>query len=518
MVDGDEECDDGQDNGKVALDGCTEGCTYFGSFELVLSMSSGGTATKGSFEDAHDRVVNKMEDCRVRFDNRLADVRHIEYTNTSLRFDFQELNAWHNNWDSYAFAYVEKGVKAGFGASYRRGHDNEVWKKDNQQHGIAYWQGTQVDVYCERESAYAHVATFDGAGNAKSGTWDDLYSQVAEQGATCKLKYDGRIATSPHVEYAQNKLYFDFLGLHAHWDGWDTYAYIDITPGSRAGIGAAYRRGHENYIWKKDRQQHGEAEWHNMTVAVHCRNPFANEFIISALGVVTKGTWDDLYSQVADEARECKVMYDNRSSEPKYVEYTDNSLRFDFMNLHAYHDSWDSFASVLVTKGGTTGVRANYRRGHANVIWNKTLSQHSDKHVLSTTVRVRCSDSPTFTKIFTISGAGADLFNTWDGFFTSMADTQHGFDCRLRYDGRLTMPVLMEHGNQGSDYLFFDFLSLTAFHNGWDSYSTVSVRPGITSGFGSSYRRGHANEVWKRDRQQHLLYDLHGTQLEFLCR
>ena len=518
LVDDGEECDHGASNGQIGLDSCTSDCTWFGDFELVASMSSGGKLLAGSWDAAYVAVVDEMRDCVVRFDNRLFRPRHVEYSSGSLRFDFQELNAWHNSWDGYAFVQMENGTKAGLGATYRRGHDNEVWKKDTQQYATQYWQAMQVDLYCERETDYAHAATVDGAGTFTFGNWDELYTQVADNAATCKVRFDGRLATVSHIEHAANRVYFDLLGLQAHYDGWDSYAYIDVVPGTRAGIGAAYRRGHESYIWRKDRAQHGESEWHPMTVTLFCKDVFTEEFQISPVGAVQTGDWETLHKYVVEEGRDCKVMYDDRVSEPKYIEYTNDTLRFDMMNLHAYHDSWDSFVSVMVGDGKASGTWANYRRGNASDVWKKTAVAHVDKAYKGVFVRIRCEGEASHQKVYEISAAGKDKLNDWNAFFGQFSGDIRAFECKVRWDGRVTMPVLVEHGNSGGNYLYFDFLGLSAFHDGWDAYATLLAKGGLAAGFGASYRRSHHTVVWKRDRDQNSLFDFHNATLEFLCK
>ena len=518
VLDEGEECDQGIDNGKTALDACTDQCHLFGAYELVLSVANDGSILAGSWDDAYTVVVDEARDCKVRFDNRLARVTHLEFTSDSLRFDFQDLNAWHNSWDSYAYLFVQPGLRAGLAASYRRGHDNEVWKKSAQQHNEYSWQGTQIDLYCERENLYTHVATIDGAGNASQGSWSAMHGAV-DKGATCKVKYDGRLSTVSHTEYTQNRIYFDLLGLHAQYNGWDSYAYLDLYDKVRGGIAAAYRRGYQDNVWMKDRSQHAEAEFHVLTTAVYCKDTFTEEFIVLSNGGFTKGDFETLHGYVADEARDCKVFYDGRVTEPAYIEYTDTTLRFDFMHLHAYHDQWDSFAGVMLGQNSYAGIRVSYRKGHVDHIWKKTLAQHAGKAISNTTVRVRCEGEPGYAKVYEIDGSGKDVFNKWAGFHGPLASHNRGFDCKVRYDGRVTSPPLIEHGLQsGFELLLFDELSLGAFHDGWDAYATNVAFSGQSAGIGASYRRGHHNVVWKRDRQQSLLYSFQQMGLEYFCK
>ena len=518
ILDSGEECDQGLNNGGKTLDSCTVECTHFGAYKLVLSVGGDGAVLAGDWDNAYEIVANQMRECKVRFDNRLARVSHLEFSSESLRFDFQDLNAWHNGWDSYAFVIIQPNLKAGFGASYRKGHDNDVWKKSIQQNGEYSWQGTQVDLYCEREDLFQHVATVDGAGKVSAGSWSDMHTAV-DNGATCKVKYDGRISTVVHTEYTQNRIYFDLLGLHAHYNSWDSYAYLDLLHNSRGGVAAAYRRGQQDEVWKTDRAQHGEAEFHAMTTAVHCKDTFSEEFIALADGGFSKGDFETLHGYVADEGRDCKVFYDGRVSQPAYIEYTDSTLRFDFMHLHAYHDQWDSFAGVMIQDGSYAGIRVSYRRGHVDHIWKKTLAQHAGKAIANLTIRVHCEGDPGYTKVYEIDGSGADVVNEWAGFRGPLASHDRGFDCKVRYDGRVTHPPLIEHGTQsGFEVLLFDEISLTGRHDAWEAYATNVAFADQSAGIGASYRRGHHNNIWMRDRQQSLLYSFQQMGLEYLCK
>ena len=90
------------------------------------------------------------------------------------------------------------------------------------------------------------------------------------------------------------------------------------------------------------------------------------------------------------------------------------------------------------------------------------------------------------------------------------------YECRIGFDGRLTNPVLLDHS---SAVLYFDHIGLTGYHNGWDAYATVVLPPVGTPSIQGSYRRGHDDIVWRRDRDQ---YALSGTPLyrdfEYYCR
>ena len=515
-----EHCDDGDLNGAAALDACRTDCTHFGAFEHVVSMDAAGQVLSGNWAGAVARVSSKAEDCLVRFDNRVARPMNIEYTGNALRFDFQALNGWHDGWDAYAYVYMEQGGKAGVGSSYRRGHDNIVWNKDINQHANAEWLGTRVDLYCHRDSPYQFVASFDAAGETTEGSWDDLYEMVTERGAVCKLRFDNRIAVAPHVEYGTDHIYFDFLGLHAHYNGWDSYAYIHIAPGSRAGIAAAYRRGYQTVVALRDRQQHAEAERHDMTVDVFCKDVFDQKFVVNGGGVMTQGKWDDLVTAVVDQGNDCRIVYDARVSSPEYIEYTDTTLRFDFINLHAYHDQWECFAEILLDYGGPSGIRRSYRRGHANEVWKKTTQQHSGTGVTPLQVTVLCDSGQEYPKVLELSQGGAEMFNQWTPFYNLMRNNSRAYECKLRLDGRVMMPPCMEHGDAAANLLSFTFATLSSYYsyNGYEAYATAVAHKNGSTGIASSYRRGHQSYIYKRDRDQYSLLNMNTRVIEFLCK
>jgi len=513
-----EECDKGAQNGvATGLAECTKTCQYFGAFQRVLRIEASGVVTAGDWNNTYDRIVNKAEDCLVRFDYRLFKPNHVEYGSNWVRFDFQELNAWHNSWDSYAFVVVQPGASTLLGSTYRRGHDDIVWMKDQQQHPNVFTTPVAVDVYCERKSDFKLLASVSSVGAFIQGSWADLKAKVTVNAAACKVRYDNRVSAVPHVEYESERIYFDLEGLHAQYNGWDSYAYVDIVNTVRAGIGAAYRRGYHTEVWKKDRTQHPEVNWVATPVDVYCKDTFTEVFEVQSNGAFSKGTFAGLYKEVVDEGRECMVMYDGRVSVPQYMEFGPSSLRFDMINLFGYHDSWDSYAAISIENTMFAGIKGSYRRGHADWVYRKSLVQHTDDVTVGTPVTVRCEGSARDSHVYTVSAAGADVKNAWSSFHPVLSDLTRGNWCRVRFDGRVGTPVLMEYGDAGKG-LLFDFLGLGAFHDGWDSYAGVWARSGSTSGMGGSYRRGHHTVVYQYDRLQNSTFTLQAAQLEFLCR
>ena len=163
-------------------------------YELVLAIDKNGVVTEGSWDDAYDRVVNQAQDCLLRFDSRLARPAHIEYTSTSMRFDFQPLEAWFDYWDAYAFIYMKKGDKAGLGSSIRRGNASVVWKKDQSQYSNQAWAGKTIYLYAEKNSDYTLKAKFYSNGYPADGySWSELYDDRRQQDR--RLQNPGR---QPH--------------------------------------------------------------------------------------------------------------------------------------------------------------------------------------------------------------------------------------------------------------------------------------------------------------------------------
>jgi len=51
----------------------------------------------------------------------------------------------------------------------------------------------------------------------------------------------------------------------------------------------------------------------------------------------------------------------------------------------------------------------------------------------------------------------------------------------------------------------------------WDAYAGYLVQHGQQASIVASYRRGHDDSVWRKDRDQHAIAETHGKELEFLC-
>ena len=480
----------------------------------ILSMDAGGNVTFGDWDDTYDRVTNKMQDCQVRFDNRVSKVRHIEYGTNKLWFDFQPLHAWHSSWDAYAYVVFENGSRAGLGSSYRRGHASNVWQADRTQHAEVTWHAMDVHLYCA--SDYQHVASFDVSGNATHGSWDDFQTAVVDHGAQCKVRYDNRISFVPHVEYATNSIYLDFEGLYAQHDSWDSYAYIHVQNGSRAGLGASYRRGRCPNIWYKDRPQHSESRWGALNVDVFCQDIYSETYTLDQSGGMTSGAWADLHNAVV-EGRDCRVKYDDRISTPEYIEYTDNMLEFDFINLHGFHNSWDSYAFVHLQEGSFARLTGNYRRGLNSEVWKKSTVQHAIcGSPVATEVTVFCEAGATNGHVLTMDSSGNDSTGSFDEFYAQIIGVDQALDCKLRHDGRMFMPPYFEYGSPTDNLIYFDSHSLAGYHSGHESYSSAVVHKNNSTGIAGSYRASSA--IWQRDRGQYALTGITGQTFEFICR
>jgi hypothetical protein len=324
-----------------------------------------------------------------------------------------------------------------------------------------------------------------------------------------------------HLEWGDGWINFDFQGLFASHDTWDSYAYFQVQNGSRAGLGAAYHRGTwgpGGAIQGRDRTQHGEARWTAMAGDIYCADVYDEVYEIAAAGGMTRGDWDDLYDAVSEEARDCRVVYDNRISDPEHIEYSPDYLELDFANLHAYHNSWDAYALVDISHGSGAGLRSNFRRGHADNIWMRGVMQHEMYARTALPLRIHCDPEATWRPVFSISRAGAVTLGNREEFIAGMTDTSAAYECRIRFGSRMTHPVLLDHS--GSP-LYFDYANLGAYHDSWDAYATVAVPSSGTVGIGASYRRGHASYVWQRDRTQHgpaLASGPWAEAFDFYCR
>ena len=517
-----EECDEGEENGSSMTDACSEECASNSRYERVLSMDAGGVVTFGDWASAFSRVARGMEDCLVRFDGRVARPEYVEHTSASLRFDFQPLSAYHNSWDAYAFVLLENGTRAGVGAAYRRGHDDNVWMRSRDQYSDASWNAMPVDLFCERRTAYEHVASFDASGVATFGSWDALFAAAVTNAARCKVRFDiradddARVHPISHLEWGEGWINFDFQGLYASHDTWDAYAYFQVQNGSRAGVGGSYHRGTWGSIQGRDRTQHPESEWHAMAGDIYCADVYDDVYEVAADGSMTRGDWDTLYTAVTEQARDCRIVYDNRISDPENVEYDVGFLQFDFANLHAYYDSWDAYALVDIAHGSAAGLRSNFRRGNPANVWMRGRIQHDLYARTAMPLVIRCEPESSWRSVFSINRAGTVTSGDRVDVIAGLTGVDTAFECRIRFPGRVTHPMVLDHS--GSP-MYFDYANLAAYHNGWDAYATVSFPVDGAVGIAASLRRGHADNVWQQDRTQRGLdVGPYAESFDFFCR
>ena len=524
--DGEEECDEGDDNDAPMLGACSETCNLTDRYERVLLTDASGVVRFGDWDDVFERVTQGMPDCLLRFDGRVARPEYIEYDDSGILFDFHPLHAWHNSWDSFAYIHIQPGIRAGLGAAYRDGRSAAyVVLRSREQHVESQWHPMPVELFCERETAYEHVASFNGAGVATHGSWEDLHEAAATNAARCKVRFgmsgdsQGRIHPVPHVEYGDNWMNLDFMGLgDARHDYWDAYAYVSITNGARGGLGGSYRRGtwgSSSTIRGRDRTQHSESWWSAQDVDVYCADVYGEVYEIEADGDMASGEWDDLFDAVTDDVRDCRVVFDNRVSDPQHIGFSAGYLEFDFMNLHAWHDSWDAFALVDISHERGAGLRESFRRGHRDYIWERTSTQHAINSRVAMPVRVHCEEGLEWRHVFGIGRDGATRHGDREDFMEGMsaADTVH--ECRIRFSWRVTHPVFLDFG---SGTLLFDYHGLSGYHNGHEAYATTVLPTAGAAGIAGSYRRGHADDVWRTDRAQYSLGALHPYEFDFLCR
>ncbi len=515
------------DRGARTLRVCTDSLTWTdvdsgspavgGRYQHVLTMSAAGAVTAGNWTDARNRVTGG-QDCLLRFDDRLAHAEYIEWTATQLRFDFQPLHAWHNSWDAYAFIELTQGTRAGLGASYRKGNADTVYKRSNDQNSIYEFFPQEVRLYCAGGTTFTNVASFNAAGGATVGSYAALYAAAIDRQALCKVRWGDRLHVAHHVEQQGNTLYFDFAGLEANYDSWDAYAYIKIVNGSTAGLGASYRRGHgangRGNVRGFDREQHNEAYYAAAPVEVLCADVYTDVFAMSATGAMTTGTWAGLRQAVIDEGRECRVGYNQRVSTPQYIEYTDTTLEFNFDNLAAWHNGWDAYAGVRLTSGSFAALDTTYRKGNADLVWAKSVVQHGWQGRTDYPVTVRCAPGA-YSRVLSMSSGGIPLFGDWLEFYPMMRDQAGAPECKLRFDGRIADPELVETTGDG---FYFDFHSLAGYHDSWDSYAAFYLRAFDAIGLAGTYRRGHDDTVWRRGRAQHALGTINAYDVDVVCR
>jgi hypothetical protein len=368
-----------------------------------------------------------------------------------------------------------------------------------------------VDVYCEPESSHTLTASFNSGGGVVTGTWDALYEAVVTNGADCKVRFNNRILMPPHIEYGDSWFHFDSLGLSAHHNGSDAYAYAHVTLNDRAGIGTTYRRGTAGEIYKKDREQYDEYEWIGMGIEVFCHDKYDEEFIFNSSGNLINNdtkSWEELYNLVVYEARDCKLIYDYRISKPEYIEFSSNMLQFDFTNLHAWHpggDYYDSFALFSITFNEAARLQASYRRSHAAIVFQKTTEQHAISFTTDVPVRIRCEKGNGYSMELSFAGNSTALNGSIDSFYSQLTSPEYAYNIKLRQDNRITIPETIEHGDTSNDPIHFEYHTLAAYHNSWDCFALTYLHKDNPSGLSGSYRRGHADDVWKRTLDQHAI-------------
>ncbi|MFC1889148.1 MopE-related protein [Thermodesulfobacteriota bacterium] len=488
-------------------------------YEKVLSMSADGSVTYGDWDGFFDLVTNQAADCKLRFDDRIASPKHIEFAEDSILFDFAPLHAAYPYYDGYAYVHLQNGTRAGIGTSYRRGQPDIVWRKDREQYDEFLFVEMPVDVFCDWVNPYQPAGPFEADGSAAPGSFDELHELVTEHAATCKVKYDNRISPAVHVEFDEDDLYFDFLSLSAYCSEgyqWEAYAYVNVRRDSRAGLGASYRRGIASEVWKKDRDQYGEMAWNSMRVDVFCRDEMEQVLTMDDAGQVLEGSWDDLVQKVVHEQRECKFRFDQRIGTPVYAEYAEEGMHFDFHNLSAWFDYWEAIAYIDIQPDLRAGIGTTYRRGHPDMIYRTTFEQYGEAGWNAMPVDVFCeSDGPGFggyRLAGSLTSTGTVDPGSWDDFRDLI--TEQVPDCKVRFDQRIFRPDLYEVSDS---YVHFDLLSLNA-HYTYDAYALYLLETEDRAGLGSLYRVGSPDHVWKKDFAQTSLVHFEAVDAEVFCQ
>jgi hypothetical protein len=103
----------------------------------------------------------------------------------------------------------------------------------------------------------------------------------------------------------------------------------------------------------------------------------------------------------------------------------------------------------------------------------------------------------------------------WAAFYQGLQETEVAPDCKIRWDGRIAEPVLMERSPEG---VFFDQHGLAGMHNSWNAYSSIVIEAGQTTGQRGNYRKGNADLVAARGEVQHAPTATTGYDVELLCR
>ncbi|MCP4131310.1 MAG: hypothetical protein GY754_10045 [bacterium] len=490
-------------------------------YELVMRIDQDGTVLQGAWDTAYDRIINRLDDCILRFGNRLAKPKHIEYTSNSIRFDFISLNGVYDSWDDYAFVLVEENIQAGVGVNSRRGTPLEVWKKDLDQHIDDVFNGSTIEIYCPG-SKYTSIASFNTAGAAISGSWDAMHNAVTTKGANVKVKVDNRILMPPHVEYGDDYVNFDTLGLAAHHNSNDAYAYANVINNTRAGIGARLRRAIATEIWKKDADQDTTEDFfRGMNIEVFTEDVYTKEFIMNDAGMMWKGDWNELYDLVVNQGVDCKIKFDNRISNPQYIEFGLNSLEFDFHNLQAWHnssDNYESYALVILDYSNEAKLSASYRRSFWSTVWKKSIEQHPLAYNNPMTITVLCNENSGYKKEVSLMGDGSEMFGSHEDLYNNLTNADKAHWYKIRLDNRITMPEVIEYGNNYTEKIFFDYNSLSAYVSTWNCFATTVLEYGVVNGITGTYRRGDHTVILKSNLDQHALYTMQDKDLDIFIR
>ncbi len=295
----------------------------------------------------------------------------------------------------------------------------------------------------------------------------------------------------------------------------DSYAFVVVQENARASLAASYRRGSAYNVYLKDRSQHSEYSTQHMPVKVFCEAWVPTPFTVTAAGLFTQGDWATL-KQMTDEGRECRVGFDSRVATPLYIEHEEAALSFEFERLHAPYPTWEALAQVRIQPGSLGALRTSYRRGHGSYIHQKSLVQHATVLNSPQTINVWCDSQRAPFKVLSVSAVGTATHGSFEAFHTPFTDSAEGYFCKVRVDGRTLHPLTQEYGGAASPMLFDD-VALAGYHNQWDAYAGVSLTHASSALLVASYRRGHHDYVWLKDRDQYGLTVSTALPMTFLC-
>ena len=230
-------------------------------------------------------------------------------------------------------------------------------------------------------------------------------------------------------------------------------------------------------------------------------------------GQVLDGTWDEALDRVVTQAQDCIVRADSRVAKVKHIEYDFNLLRFDFQPLHAYHNSWDTYAYIELRNNIRAGLGVTYRRGHASYVWKKDHSQNGEAAWVPAEVYLYCERETRFARVSSFAADGTVVAGISIDKLISLV-SEDGAECKVRYDSRISNA---DHIEYGENLLYFDFLPLHASYNTWDAYAYVTV-DSSRAALAAAYRRGHADNVYMLDRQQHAQASAFNLPVDVFCR